>query len=190
MRTLCVAKDSSMESVDRIAIAFGCLYTPTPNNSIREGLYLQHGNYCAQCQSVDDGEGGERCDEGKKLLKWTGASKHSPAPDRGESCQYVLFNPIDFHYFLLRSGRLRNEFDRETQQRLVKRGIVGYLWGATVALERGVVMGHVVLTSDVREKALKSKKSIVVEMQRPFDLISEDFTGIADTHTDWTESET
>ena len=179
-----------MESVDRIAIAFGCLYSPTPNNSIREGAYLQHGDHCSPCQSVDNGEGGERCEAGKKLLKEQGSSKHSLAPDRGESCQYVLFNPIDFHYFLLRSGRLRNEFDRETQQRLVKRGIVGYLWGATVALERGVVMGHVVLTSDVREKALKSKKSIIVELQRPFDLVSQDFEGIAETHTDWTESET
>jgi hypothetical protein len=190
MRTFCLAKDSFMESVDRIAIAFGCLYKPTPNNSIIEGAYAKHSAHCAECYDVDGGEGGVRCENGTKLLHAQGASKHSLAPDRGESCQYVLFNPIDFHYFLLRSGRLRNEFDRETQQRLVKRGIVGYLWGATVALERGVVVGNVVLTSDIREKALKSKKSIIVELQQPFDVITKDFEGIAETHTDWTEDET
>src|SRR5579863_1349742 len=148
MRTFCLSKDSSMESIDRIAVAFGCLYQPLPNNGIKE--------------KMTDAEAKELNDR-----------------KPGESCQYVLFNPIDFHFFLLRSGRLRNEFDRETQQRLVKRGIVGYLWGATVLLDKNVAMGHVVLSPDVREKALKSKKSIVVEMQH-FDVVPKDFEGIAE----------
>ena len=209
MRTFCLAKDSSMESCDRIAIAFGCLYKPTPNNGIKpdrvqegdhkislqyeiieqhdapEGAaneaYTFHRDHCKACGTVDKGAGTtSRCEEGKKLVRAA-----SLEGSKGESCQYVIFKPIDFHYFLMRSGRIRNDFDRETQQRLVKRGIVGYLWGATVLLDKDVVTGHVVLSSDTREKALRSKRSIVVELQQPFDVISKDFEGLADTHTVW-----
>ena len=164
MRTLCINKDSSMESCDRIALAFGCLYKPTPNNGI-----VAKGSKTATTDTPYHGE--------------------SLAEPSGESCQYVLFNPIDFHFFLLRNKRLDAHFDRETQQRLVKRGIVGYLWGATVLLDKNVVRGHCVCSPEVREKALKSKKSIVVGLQH-FDIVPKDFEGVAETHTDWSEDET
>jgi hypothetical protein len=152
-----------METCDRLAIAFGCLFKPTPNNSITD----------------------------KKAKTIVNDMQPEILPDSptGESCQYVIFNPIDFHYFLIRNKRIEFHFDRETQQRLVKRGIVGYLWGATVLLDKNVVMGHAVLSPDIREKALKSKKSIIVQLQT-FDTVPRDFEGIAETRTDWTESET
>ncbi|GEM_PF-6126442 len=170
MRKLCVS-GSNVETCDRLAMAFGCLYNPTPNNSIKPNVLPDDATRNIDAVNIDDVNSESK----------TGAIG-------GGVCQYILFNPCEFHYFLLRSPRFSRSWDRECCQKLVKRGIVGYLWGATVVLDKNVKLGHIVLTSDVREKALRSKKSIVVEMQS-FDKIT-DFEGVAEEHIDWTEDET
>lgn len=124
--------NDSVETIDRLAIVFGLLYAPTPNNGI--DVFNENPN------GVDN-------------------------RPKGDCCQYILFHPHDFHYWLLRSNRVVNHFDRETQLRLIKRGTVGYLWGATVVLDSEVAQGTVVLSSAIREKVLRSEESIVVEMQ-------------------------
>jgi hypothetical protein len=165
-----------LTGVDRLALAFGYLAEPPTNNSIQsQTAYEVHRLSCDECDSVDRNVGGncERCAEGKILVRQadTAAKKdrikypHSDEPkSRGEVCQYVLFNPQDFYYYMSNYGKLfLHHLDRETQQKLVRRGVVGYLWGATVLLDRGVPRGYICLSPDIRERALTSKQSILID---------------------------
>jgi len=47
--------------------------------------------------------------------------------------RWVVFNPVDF--YRLSDVMHNNCFYYETERRLIKEGVVGYLWGATVVLE-------------------------------------------------------
>jgi hypothetical protein len=165
-----------LNGLDRLALAFGYLAEPPTNNSIQsQTVYEVHRLSCDECDSIERNVGGncERCEEGKILVRQADNSAkkdrvkypHSDEPSvRGEVCQYVLFNPQDFYYYLYNYGKgFLNHFDRETQQKLVRRGVVGYLWGATVLLDRGVPRGYICLSPDIREKALTSKQSILID---------------------------
>jgi len=136
MRTFSVEPQFN-DTVDMLALAIGYLSEPTPNNSIG--------------QAATDAEA-------EALIK--------EAEKGGQVAQYVIFNPQDYHLFRYRNPRLIHHFDYETQQRLVRRGIVGYLWGTTVVLDKNVTRGYIVVSADSRENALKSDKSLIVEISK------------------------
>jgi len=151
------------DTVDLLALAFGVLHVPTPNNSIKANAESKVQDERYDCP-IDD----------------------EPAPivkDSGEIAQYVLFNPLDYHLFVYHNQRLVHHLDRETMQKLVRRGIVGYLWGATVVLDTNVARGYVVVSADSRENALKSDKSIVVEISKQE--IPDRAVMVSKADTDW-----
>jgi hypothetical protein len=180
MRTITVEPHFS-DTVDMLALAVGVLANPTPNNSIRDNAaYTKHSDNCVPCYKVDNGDGGERCENGKKLLH---DAQIVPNDTRGDVAQYILFNPQDYNVFRYRNPRLIHYLDAETQQRLVRRGIVGYLWGTTVVLDKKVAQGYVVVSADTRENALKSGKSLVIKISELE--ISPRTITISKANTDW-----
>jgi hypothetical protein len=61
------------------------------------------------------------------------------------SVNYVFFNPKD--YADLRKWTQEN-LDRETERKLLKTGVMGYLWGATLLQSRKVAYGVVYVLAD------------------------------------------
>lgn len=61
------------------------------------------------------------------------------------SVAYVFVNPRDYTDFLKWHD---STLDRETQRHLLKTGIMGYLWGATVLQSRKVTYGSVYVLAD------------------------------------------
>ena len=169
MHTLAVDPTCN-DTIDMLAIAFGVLHQPPPNNSIKV--------HTVEEKMPDNGTYEHDEPYHDAAAEYKG--------EIGQIAQYVLFNPLDYHLFFYHNPRMIHYLDRETMTKLVRRGIVGYLWGATVVLDKDVKQGYAVVTPDVREKALKSRKSIIVKLHR-FDMVSDEFEGVADTHTDWTD---
>lgn len=181
MHTLAVEPHFS-DTVDMLALAVGYLAEPTPNNSICDDRnYNAHSASCEKCSAVDKGQGGGRCDNGMKILH----DMKIPSDRGGQVAQYILFNPQDYHLFRYRNPRLTNYLDYETQQRLIRRGIVGYLWGATVVLDKNVVRGYIVISPDTRENALKSDKSLIIQISE-LEIPARSVT-ISKASTDWSK---
>jgi len=161
------AEPNFQDTIDLLAVAFGILHQPTPNNSIK--------THAVEEKMADNGT--YEHDE----------SYHDAAAEYkgevGQIAQYVLFNPLDYHLFFYHNPRMIHYLDRETMTKLVRRGIVGYLWGATVVLDTNVARGYIVVSADTRENALKSDKSIVVEINK-LEICDRDIT-VSKASTDW-----
>lgn len=155
------------DTIDLLAIAFGVLHEPTPNNSIK--IWTVEEKMADNSTYEHDEDYHNAAAECKGEI--------------GQVAQYVLFNPLDYHLFFWHNPRMIHYIDRETMQKLVRRGIVGYLWGATVVLDKKVARGYIVVSADTRESALKSDKSIIVEINKlevPDRLVT-----ISEASTDW-----
>lgn len=74
--------------------------------------------------------------------------------ERKTHASFVLFSAADWFLFALAQ---RDLFDRETQRVLIDEGTMGYLWGATLAIDNLVPKGTVYVSSAERE-AIFSKK--------------------------------
>jgi hypothetical protein len=61
------------------------------------------------------------------------------------SVAYVFFNPRDYTDLLKWT---QQNIDRETQRKLLKTGVMGYLWGATLLQSRKVTYGTIYILAD------------------------------------------
>jgi hypothetical protein len=61
------------------------------------------------------------------------------------SVAYIFTNPKDYKDFRTWD---QNNIDRETQRKLLKTGVMGYLWGATILQSRKVVYGTVYILAE------------------------------------------
>jgi len=63
---------------------------------------------------------------------------------------YVGLNPIDWFVMLTDPG-LNQLIDKETQKKLIDSGVVGYLWGGTIVLDKRIPQGVGLVTLLPRE---------------------------------------
>lgn len=68
------------------------------------------------------------------------------------TAKYILFNPADYYPFIIHDLRAQKLIGITTGTN--SSGIVGYLWGATIALDYSVPFGKVVVSSESRERIL------------------------------------
>jgi hypothetical protein len=88
---------------------------------------------------------------GTDLFATTGIDLNSMADAFGQvqrhdlSVAYVFFNPRDYVDLLKWTDA---NIDRETQRKLLKTGVMGYLWGATLLQSRKINYGEVYVLAD------------------------------------------